>query len=112
MTIPTYSKDGVQKSLYECSFDECLELKGILWDKYTLLASIGKGANAYQFMQMIEAVEERIGAIQLDLARAEAEKAKVKAEEQANAEPSIPGRPTGHRKSVWTRFSSTRDELL
>lgn len=98
----------VRKPLHECSMEECYELRTTIFDKYQKLMSIGKSANAMQFLKMMQQVDERVMNLQLEQSKAEAEKATAK-KDVARAKPSTGPRKTGNDRNRWTASASGLD---
>lgn len=101
-------ENAVKKPLHECTVEECFELKTTLFDKYQKLASIGKGALAMNFAQMLQQVDERIQFLQLEEMKAEAAKAKAK-QDEARVKSGAPPRKTSHDRNRWTASSASLD---
>lgn len=112
MINPVYTKgegeNAVKKPLHECTVEECYELKTTIFDKYQKLMSIGKSANAMQFLRMMQQVDERIMNLQIELAKQEAEKLTAK-KDIARAKPSTGPRKTGSDRNRWTTAASNID---
>ena len=75
-----------RKPLNQCSMEECLEFKELLYEKFVLLQSIGKNQAARNFLLMMQTVESRMSTIQLEIMRKEEENKSSKNEEKQKTE--------------------------
>ena len=72
--------ESKRKQLNECTLEECTELRLTLFDKFDRLNRTGKYGIAIQFKQMLQAVENRMRTLHLEMMKEEQERMKARVE--------------------------------
>ena len=97
--------EKTRKPLMECSVEECIELKSIIYDKFQKMSGIGKTGLAMQFSNMILSIENRVNTLVLDEVTKAAE-AKKEQEERKALERIIEKNEKGKNKSTAGKLSN------
>jgi len=91
--------DSRRKPLNQCTYEECMEFKSFLFDKYRKVAGINKGHIASQIMSYMKMVDERALMLAAQAQLEEAEKIKRVREEKAKDAKSILKKSSGNPAS-------------
>jgi hypothetical protein len=101
--------ESKRKSLHECTIEECSELRATIWGKFEMLNRTGKYGIAINFKHMLALIEQRIQAINLEIAREEREKVqqKLKAAKNKRSHRQDPNTEPQNEKSKPSARSTT-----